>query len=206
MSRSRSLQSRPSNFYKEGHVPPVEENEPLATVDAADVPADMHGRGGALPETEALRERVAMLEEQVRFLANPLAATPRRMVPLGSGWDAQGRPVMVPYYGGGSPPVVPEPITEPSEPADPNWVNPNPYKRPPTFVEAEIAWREKAGQMVDTRSGLASQGPQADLRTNAHIDRIAAGFDRRDRIDTVRRYGNPNPSPDANPTEPADEE
>jgi hypothetical protein len=141
---------------------------------------EAHGQGGAMSETEELRERVRLLEEQAKFAAVPQPASPQKMVRIMGGVDA-----WAPYYG-------------PGEPTDRPPVEPMPYPPPPqtgpiriapnSFVGREIAWRQQTGQFVDTRSAELVRGPETNISTNRLVDHVAAGFDAIDQAEARRRY------------------
>ena len=43
-------------------------------------------------------------------------------------------------------------------------------------------------KQIDTRTGLDSLGPSQDAKTLNHVDRIAAGFDKLDKAEALKRH------------------
>src|ERR1043166_9966046 len=173
-------QARPPNHYGSAAVTP---NEPRSE----NVPDELKGQGAATTELEELRARVAALEAPKVAPPEPRVTT--RKVEL---WSGSGVWVTA------QPESVGDRLVR-NEFADVDRAE----------FEADEAvqaiGREVAGDkalrstlpepstlphqhsQIDTRTGRPAEGPAHDTRAYAHIARIAAGYERLDKAEALKR-------------------
>ena len=155
----------------------------------------MKGGGAATTEIDELRARVIKLEGEKN--AEPPSQSGRRMVPLGAGFcDQFGRPVMVPAQRESLGDRLVR--NEFAEIGREEFLRDEAVQAIGKEVAGDAALHQRIPEpsptptlqrkQIDTRTGLDSLGPSQDAKTLNHVDRIAAGFDKLDKAEALKRH------------------